>query len=115
MDDELTTDDLARYEADHTYALKNLLAVIHRDGGHHTDACGIPQSVQDACDVFYKLLARVEELEAQAKAIEPVLQWEAIRSGRVIGRPRCAKCGKESDAWCDECGYCLNKSCCICR
>ena len=29
-------------------AAKNLLAVIHRDGGHHTDAVGLVQSCQDA-------------------------------------------------------------------
>ena len=28
--------------------LMNLLAVIHRDGGHHTDAVGLEQSLKDA-------------------------------------------------------------------
>ena len=28
--------------------LRNLLARIHRDGGHHTDACGLEKSVLDA-------------------------------------------------------------------
>jgi hypothetical protein len=28
--------------------LRNLLARIHRDGGHHTEACGLEKSVADA-------------------------------------------------------------------
>ena len=36
-------------------ALLNLLAVIHRDGGHHTDEVGLLQSIKDAKDAYYAL------------------------------------------------------------
>lgn len=39
--------DAAEYEAVER-ALRDLLARIHRDGGHHTDAVGLAQSVKDA-------------------------------------------------------------------
>src|SRR5574337_309542 len=32
--------------------LRSLLAVIHRDGGHHTEAAGIAQSALDAIDLI---------------------------------------------------------------
>ena len=35
--------------------LRNLLAVVHRDGGHHTEAVGLDQSVEDAIQVYYRL------------------------------------------------------------
>ena len=34
--------------------LKELLAVIHRDGGHHTEKVGFAQSVEDACAEWYR-------------------------------------------------------------
>ena len=35
--------------------LKELLAIIHGDGGHHTEWVGIPQSVKDAMEEIWKL------------------------------------------------------------
>lgn len=35
--------------------LRTLLAVIHRDGGHHTHAVGLEQSVKDARGEVIKL------------------------------------------------------------
>lgn len=46
--EEITT---ASYYRD---LLLNLLAVVHRDGGHHTEAVGVEQSVKDAVEIFYK-------------------------------------------------------------
>ena len=37
-------------ESDEATALSNLLAIIHRDGGHHTAEVGLEQSVKDAVD-----------------------------------------------------------------
>ena len=34
--------------------LMNLLALIHRDGGHHTKAVGLEQALADAEQVLYK-------------------------------------------------------------
>ena len=44
--------------------LRNLLAVIHRDGGHHTQAVGLEQSVRDAHEVWGKLIERSESRDA---------------------------------------------------
>ena len=43
--------------------LLNLLAIIHRDGGHHTSEVGIEQSVKDAHEVWGQL-----RLAAEAKS-----------------------------------------------
>jgi vancomycin resistance protein YoaR len=46
-------------------ALGNLLAVIHRDGGHHTEAVGVEQSVADAHKVWAGLIGSLEEIGRQ--------------------------------------------------
>lgn len=38
--------------------LRDLLAVIHRDGGHHTDEVGIEKSVADAHTRILELFAK---------------------------------------------------------
>ena len=50
--------------------LRNLLCVIHRDGGHHITAHGLDQSVQDAMEVFYNLRDLPEQLAAALAACE---------------------------------------------
>ena len=42
--------------------LGNLLAIIHRDGGHHTCSVGMDQSVKDAHLVWARLVSEVERL-----------------------------------------------------
>ena len=44
--------------------LEDLLARIHRDGGHHTTAVGLEQSVKDAHEKWARLQ---EAAEAEAK------------------------------------------------
>ena len=46
-------------------ALNNLLAIIHRDGGHHTGNVGINTSVKDAHLVWAELITRAEKAEAE--------------------------------------------------
>ena len=38
----------------------NLLAIIHRDGGHHVGAVGVAQAAKDAEDIVIQLRASVE-------------------------------------------------------
>ncbi len=45
-------------------ATKNLLAVIHGDGGHHTEAVGLSQSIADAQAVVVGLMVKSDELAA---------------------------------------------------
>jgi hypothetical protein len=48
--------DMREYR--HTALLLSLLAVIHRDGGHHTADVGLEQSVKDAMEKVSVLNAR---------------------------------------------------------
>lgn len=49
----------------------NLLAVIHRDGGHYTNAHGFKESIAKAVDEVLELRARVAQLESdKAERIE---------------------------------------------
>ena len=45
--------------------LLNLLAIIHRDGGHHTEEVGIKQSINDAHKVWAGLRENDYNLQAQ--------------------------------------------------
>ena len=51
-------------------AAKNLLARIHRDGGHHTEAVGFAQSVADAGDKVSEWLLAAAERTALAAHVE---------------------------------------------
>lgn len=44
-------------------ALRNLLARIHRDGGHYTDMHGVEKSAADAEAKVVEMLQSVEELK----------------------------------------------------
>lgn len=60
--------------------LRNLLARIHRDGGHHTGAVGLEQSIVDAEAVVIELLAqadqqqRIERLERAIMELRGAVQ-----------------------------------------
>ena len=43
------------------YDFKDLLAIIHQDGGHHTHEHGLYQSRQDAIQAIFKLRREIEE------------------------------------------------------
>jgi len=46
-------------------AARNLLAVLHRDGGQHTEAVGFVQSCLDAEQAYYALRAEIERLTSE--------------------------------------------------
>jgi hypothetical protein len=56
----------------------DLLAVMHRDGGHHTAKVGFAQSCDDAREVRHALVDEVERLRAALDAL-------VIVNGREIG------------------------------
>jgi len=45
-------------EQNYKHQLLNLLAVIHRDGGHHTGEHGIDKSVEDAMEIVSNLMVK---------------------------------------------------------
>ena len=47
--------------------LKDILAIIHKDGGHRTEEVGVSQAIEEAHRIWGKLIA---ENEAQAEEIE---------------------------------------------
>ena len=49
--------------------LRNLLCVIHRDGGHHTQAHGLEQSIEDAKEKFFDLRDLPDTIAQQAERI----------------------------------------------
>ncbi len=48
----------------------NLLAIIHRDGGHHTDSVGIDRAIADAEQVLYKWRDAYDALDLVGHPIE---------------------------------------------
>lgn len=56
--------------------LGNLLAVMHRDGGHHAFAVGNDQAMQDAMQVYYQHVQRIAELEEAARQALDALQYK---------------------------------------
>ena len=72
-----TKDDIAIYFEDQFVkkeaaidAAKNLLAVIHRDGGHHTDKVGFIQSCKDAEQVRHELFSALEGKDAEIERLK---------------------------------------------
>jgi hypothetical protein len=59
--------------------LYNILAVIHRDGGHYTAKHGLEKSVKDAQEIVIKAFATLAELEER--------NAERLTSGASRGRP----------------------------
>jgi hypothetical protein len=56
-----TPDATPRYE----HHLRNLLAVIHRDGGHYATEHGIEKASEDAEAAWYARAERIDALEAE--------------------------------------------------
>jgi hypothetical protein len=56
-------------ENDQILAAKNLLAIMHRDGGHHEFAVGFDQAIQDAMAVYYELTKQRDLAVSGLKAI----------------------------------------------
>ncbi len=48
-------------EGDHLFLLKELLAVIHRDGGQYTELAGLALSVEDAIESISNARAQIVE------------------------------------------------------
>jgi hypothetical protein len=51
---------------------RNLCAVIHGDGGQHTDAVGLPFSLRDAENAVRRMRRRIDFLEEQLRRIHGV-------------------------------------------
>jgi hypothetical protein len=73
----------------------NLLAVIHRDGGHYLDHHGWRKAVDDAKRIWYDLRAenltlgaRIKELETAYGNLESAARLEAEGAGEFFIAPR---------------------------
>lgn len=66
----------------------NLLALIHRDGGHHTNAVGIERAISDAEQVLYKWRDAYDALEL----VGPPIEWQGRMDAAVAAeRDACAE------------------------
>lgn len=54
-------------EGDHLSLLRDILAIIHRDGGQYTELAGLDYSVIDAIEVIYDLRSANSTLRDQLK------------------------------------------------
>lgn len=70
---------LDRLRAERSAAL-DLLAVIHRDGGHHTEGVGFIKSCSDAIAVRNALVVDNDRLRAENERLEKLL---AANEGRI--------------------------------
>ena len=61
--------------------LRHLLCIIHRDGGHHTQAHGLEQSIEDAKEKFFDLRDLPDTIAQQAVRIK---ELETIRGNGVL-------------------------------
>lgn len=77
-------------ENDQILAAKNLLAIMHRDGGHHEFAVGFDQAVQDAMAIYYEL---TKQRDLAVSALEKV--GELMLCGKKDHLPwRCSDASK---------------------
>ena len=76
MDLKWTTycDTLEREKAELEHHAKNLLAVCHRDGGHHTEEVALYQSCMDAETLINELRKENDELEERLRKAEEALK-----------------------------------------
>lgn len=74
----------------------DVLAVIHGDGGHHTDAVGFDRSCADAVERWYGLIIENDALRARAEAAE-----RAIKDHNDACQDQCGRGDQEAVA----CGY----------
>jgi hypothetical protein len=49
--------------------VRDLLAIIHCDGGHHTEAVGIEQSIKDALSAVYVLKGKLAQAEPKREPL----------------------------------------------
>lgn len=61
-------------EVDYRSLLENLLARIHRDGGHHIEAVGWKQAAEEAEEIVAPLVQRSAD-GASGMALEPGVPW----------------------------------------
>ena len=62
--------------------LRHLLCIIHRDGGHHTQAHGLEQSIEDAKEKFFDLRDLPDTVAQQAERIEE-LSFDAAMANQA--------------------------------
>ena len=65
---QATAAELAQLKAKEDL-LGNLLAILHRDGGHHEGEVGTEQAVKDAMKIYYQLRAELDEKNSALELI----------------------------------------------
>ncbi len=84
--------------------LRNLLARIHRDGGHYVEEHGLEKAVEDAHQVWADLRIESEKADALVKALEEQGHLDGCAEASMHYKESCL--GQER--W--ECGNCRASS-----
>ncbi len=87
-------------QADEPTALRNLLAVIHGDGGHHTAAVGIARSSDDALKIVHALRARLAAAETAAKERGEALR--VLRNSAPVKMAWTSRHARDVRDWIDD-------------
>ncbi len=56
-------------------AIRGILAVIHRDGGHHTEKVGYRRSVEDAHQIWGDLQTAISDATAERDRLRGALEY----------------------------------------
>jgi hypothetical protein len=75
--------------------LRNILALIHRDGGHHTASVGLQQSVADATIAWGIVLTERDTALSENERLRKTIQ-------RYIMVAAAHECDSYSDSWTDD-------------
>ena len=86
--------------------LRHLLCIIHRDGGHHTQAHGLEQSIEDAKEKFFDLRDLPDTIAQQAERIR-ILEEEDTDCHRLKDSAICMQAEQLAAAQKDACASCL--------
>lgn len=88
---ELLTElwDAKKREQDYYRKLLDILALIHRDGGHYSSEHGLTQSFLDAAEIRGRQMNAMDQME---KALEKILEYTTMHQTWCQRTPACS-CG----------------------
>lgn len=86
----------------------DVLAVIHGDGGHHTDAVGFDRSCADAVERWYGLIIENDALRARAEAAEKAIKEHNDGCVAACEARQRGDYGQDCSAWTDRKKRCLD-------
>jgi DNA repair exonuclease SbcCD ATPase subunit len=78
-------------------ALGNLLAVIHRDGGHYRTEHGTAQAAEDAQEIVIQLRTEIDRLTTETGKLRKLLTWALRPEAHAALMAEYARAGKVTE------------------